>query len=407
MNRSTGMFHCDICTAVLEDNAESEISIQSQETLSQLMEQCTPILNALKQTDSLILPQPTPFDKFLAPDFEYNENKDEDSKLGGDDQQGENDPKSLSLAKDTGMSTGQILVEFDCDLSPDQVLAEKEKKIEQKLEQNALPPWHVWSTVSGTQMVPDSLISPRMLQEHNKRKSKHTKEKNHTLNNHNSKDTNKTESFSETTLDSDSYYDVGIGVNNAEGNEKVSLKRKKEIEQFYTNYYEKIMKRTSLVAGKKRSYQEFLTLDKKKPFSSENSPNKEVRYFDDVIKPNGIGKKTEEINKENSTTNHTLENKNPNEQYLFNINTLLFRKFTKESIDNKEFVQVDGNKKPIFKLRKSDIKKMTDEEYSKFWNSLFDFCNKYLQNRNENGRIDKSNLDTQASNLLLAMINCK
>ncbi|KAJ1957170.1 hypothetical protein GGI12_005100 [Dipsacomyces acuminosporus] len=62
---ATGTFLCENCSTELEDNKDSEYSQESQKELSRFMEQCQPIINLLKKTDTIILPPPTPFSERL------------------------------------------------------------------------------------------------------------------------------------------------------------------------------------------------------------------------------------------------------------------------------------------------------------------------------------------------------
>ncbi|KAI8320745.1 hypothetical protein GQ54DRAFT_262995, partial [Martensiomyces pterosporus] len=140
---ASGLFLCDNCGAQLEDNKDSEFSQESQKELSRFMEQCQPIINLLKKTDSIILPPPTPFSEVPPPDM----SGDQDAGFDGKGQQGNG--KELNVARDTGINTGEIVIGFAPDLTPKEAARIREAELERKRRQNALPAWHIWSTVSG------------------------------------------------------------------------------------------------------------------------------------------------------------------------------------------------------------------------------------------------------------------
>ncbi|OMH79384.1 Transcription initiation factor IIE subunit alpha [Zancudomyces culisetae] len=161
---ATGLFKCEFCSAVLEDNTKSELSTQAQQILSKLMDQCAPILNVLKLTDNIILPPHTPFDQVVPPDnllledqrFRYDQRASED--MINSLNEGEDSNRDALEGSGTGSGKDNVIVEFGEDMSLEQAVQKREEKIKLKRKQNALPPWHVWSTVSNSLMVPEYLI---------------------------------------------------------------------------------------------------------------------------------------------------------------------------------------------------------------------------------------------------------
>ncbi|OMJ24987.1 Transcription initiation factor IIE subunit alpha [Smittium culicis] len=314
---TTGLFKCEICSGPLDDNTNSESAIKSQEVLSKLMDQCTPILNVLKQTDSLVLPQPLPFDLYQPPDIEtdqydkaidsnYDASMNEDALnssggLGG----------GLAVSKDTGIKTGEILVEFDGDLTKEQELYNREQKALLKMKQNALPPWHVWSTVSDAIMVPESSINPEMIKLYLKRNTKsksnvknraiyHNLYKNQILGNNGNISIeliNNPDDFFCKYFTFKSPKNMNMG--NSTGSDGGSAD--KEI----SNYYKELSNSLGIPKNKKRKFSNNNAGDTK---SSGDGSSETTRFFDDLVnikKPNTLGYKnikTSDIDRDNNNT---------------------------------------------------------------------------------------------------------
>ncbi|KAI9014539.1 hypothetical protein CLU79DRAFT_820571 [Phycomyces nitens] len=128
---SDGLFHCDACEQVLEENDNAENVKGSQQVLTRLREQSHPIIHLLKQTDSLVIPSSYIF---------------KPSAVGVRNSGGAKDEYELAVAQDTGAGQGDIIV----DLQMDNEAARRQKlqEAEEKRQQNALPVWHQRSTVS-------------------------------------------------------------------------------------------------------------------------------------------------------------------------------------------------------------------------------------------------------------------
>ncbi|KAJ2449213.1 hypothetical protein EV183_005005 [Coemansia sp. RSA 2336] len=150
---SSGHFRCDYCGDELVDHTSLEIAQESQKEASLIMDQFKSIIDLLKQTDSITLPAPTPLSKVPVPDMDAIEGE---GGVKGPSGGG----KELGIARDTGAARGDTVIEFAPDLSSKEAARIRESELEKKLQQNALPPWHIWSSVSGVQMVPDQKITP-------------------------------------------------------------------------------------------------------------------------------------------------------------------------------------------------------------------------------------------------------
>ncbi|OMJ18492.1 Transcription initiation factor IIE subunit alpha [Smittium culicis] len=323
---TTGLFKCEICSGPLDDNTNSESAIKSQEILSKLMDQCTPILNVLKQTDSLVLPQPLPFDLYQPPDIEtdqydkaidsnYDASMNEDALnssggLGG----------GLAVSKDTGIKTGEILVEFDGDLTKEQELYNREQKALLKMKQNALPPWHVWSTVSDAIMVPESSINPEMIKLYLKRNTKsksnvknraiyHNLYKNQILGNNGNISIeliNNTDDFFCKYFTFKLPKNMDVGNSTGSGGSSAD----KEI----SNYYKELSNSLGIPKNKKRKFTNNSAGDAK---SSGDGSSETTRFFDDLV---NIKKSNTSSSKKSQTSNVDRDNINTNDSEAVNSN---------------------------------------------------------------------------------------
>ncbi|KAJ2361586.1 hypothetical protein IW150_007206, partial [Coemansia sp. RSA 2607] len=149
----TGLFKCDYCGDALIDNTESEIAQKSQKELSRFMERYRTIIELLQKTEAIVLPPPTPLSEVPVPDTSGD---------AGDNGAGKNRNgagRELNVSRDTGLTSGNTVIEFGPDLSPKEAARLREKELAEKMRQNQLPAWHIWSTVSGVQMVEDQKIT--------------------------------------------------------------------------------------------------------------------------------------------------------------------------------------------------------------------------------------------------------
>ncbi|KAJ2822506.1 hypothetical protein GGI24_003926 [Coemansia furcata] len=154
MDPFTGMFKCDYCGGELVDNTVLEMELQTRKELTRFTMQSKVILTLLKKTDDITLPPPTPFSEVPvpSPSGDGDGKVDDAGKLGAG--------KELGVARDTGVASGDTVIVFAPDLTPKEAARIREAELEKKLRQNQLPAWHIWSTVSGVQMVVDQKITP-------------------------------------------------------------------------------------------------------------------------------------------------------------------------------------------------------------------------------------------------------
>ncbi|KAI9140799.1 hypothetical protein BKA69DRAFT_1175601 [Paraphysoderma sedebokerense] len=130
---TTFLFNCEICGTNLENNENEEGVRLSQEALSRFIEQTNPITEILKQTDQIKLPVYNPL-----------QTPAENAAITST----RTVQKDIQLATETGTSaTNDIVVVFETDDAT--ARAKREEELEKKRQQNALPVWHQFSTVSG------------------------------------------------------------------------------------------------------------------------------------------------------------------------------------------------------------------------------------------------------------------
>ncbi|KAJ2742822.1 hypothetical protein GGI20_004205 [Coemansia sp. BCRC 34301] len=153
MDPFTGMFKCDYCSGELVDNTLLEMELKSRKELTRFTMQSKVILTLLKKTDDITLPPPTPFSEVPVP----SPNGDHDGRAGDRGKFGGG--KELGVARDTGVASGDTVIVFAPDLTSKEAARIREAELEKKLRQNQLPAWHIWSTVSGVQMVVDQKIT--------------------------------------------------------------------------------------------------------------------------------------------------------------------------------------------------------------------------------------------------------
>ncbi|KAJ2897536.1 hypothetical protein IWW38_001682 [Coemansia aciculifera] len=151
IDQVTGVFRCDYCAGELVDNTVLEMELKSRKELTRFTMQTKVILTLLKKTDDITLPPPTPLSEVPVP----NPSGDND---GRPDDRGKFG-KELGVARDTGVASGDTVIVFAPDLTSKEAARIREAELEKKLRQNQLPAWHIWSTVSGVQMVVDQKIT--------------------------------------------------------------------------------------------------------------------------------------------------------------------------------------------------------------------------------------------------------
>ncbi|KAG0285046.1 hypothetical protein BGZ96_010654 [Linnemannia gamsii] len=125
----TGKFNCPNDGYALDDEAVEDDD-QGQEMKTKLREYIRPIVDLLKQTDSMVIEQYT----------EVMAAKNATARTHDDD--------DLAFAEDGGQQQGEIQVVFEDDNDKAAKKA-RENEAMKKRQQNAVPSWHAWSTVSG------------------------------------------------------------------------------------------------------------------------------------------------------------------------------------------------------------------------------------------------------------------
>ncbi|KAJ2500069.1 hypothetical protein GGH96_003027 [Coemansia sp. RSA 1972] len=163
---STDQFRCDYCGDELVDHTSMELVQESQKEYSRIMDQFKTIVDILYQTDSITLPAPIQLSQVPVPDRNALDGK---GRPGG---------KELGVARDTGAASGDTIIEFAPDLTPKEAARIRESELEKKLRQNALPAWHIWSSVSGVQVVPDQKITPEAALKHQRHVERRNYQKN-------------------------------------------------------------------------------------------------------------------------------------------------------------------------------------------------------------------------------------
>ncbi|KAF9923526.1 hypothetical protein FBU30_006426 [Linnemannia zychae] len=125
----TGKFNCPNDGFALDDEAVEDDD-QGQEMKTKLREYIKPIVDLLKLTDSIVIEQYT----------EVMAAKNATARTHDDD--------DLAFAEDGGQQQGEIQVVFEDDNDKAAKKA-RENEAMKKRQQNAVPSWHAWSTVSG------------------------------------------------------------------------------------------------------------------------------------------------------------------------------------------------------------------------------------------------------------------
>ncbi|PIA14987.1 hypothetical protein COEREDRAFT_82401 [Coemansia reversa NRRL 1564] len=228
----THLFRCDYCGEELVDHTSPELAQQSQKEFSRIMDQFKTIIDLLRKTDSITLPAPTPLSKVPVPDL----SGDMDANGGKPDSAA---GKELGIARDTGAGNDDTVIEFAPDLTPKELARIRESELEKKLRQNALPAWHIWSSVSGVQMVPDQKITPEARLKH----KRYVERRNLRKNRWNKREKERARAA---LREAEEQIRASVNSSNAldadDGGEEVEAKR----ETFYAGYYADIAQRSGI-----------------------------------------------------------------------------------------------------------------------------------------------------------------
>jgi len=135
-------FICDLCHSELDHNDNAENVKGSEKLHGRFMEQSKPIIDLLKTIDKLRIPVSS-IEKLQAGSGAKN------------GQPGSTQEHDVQYAQDTSQQMGgDIVVVFQDDNEASKI--ERQAELAKKRQQNALPAWHVRSTVSGEMMVSNS-----------------------------------------------------------------------------------------------------------------------------------------------------------------------------------------------------------------------------------------------------------
>ncbi|KAF9261674.1 hypothetical protein L218DRAFT_988758 [Marasmius fiardii PR-910] len=139
MDFSRGILVCEICHAEVVDNENAENVQGSEDRMSRFNHQMRFILAGLKQTESMVLP---PFDAaaWIKTNLLVRESGDSAQTTGGLKIAG----SGPSAARDDGIG---VVISNDKDEAT--MRMERDAQAEIKRQQNALPAWHLKSTISG------------------------------------------------------------------------------------------------------------------------------------------------------------------------------------------------------------------------------------------------------------------
>ncbi|OLY78470.1 Transcription initiation factor IIE subunit alpha [Smittium mucronatum] len=426
---STGLFKCEVCSGILEDNTTSESAIKSQETLSNLMDQCNPILNVLKQTDNLVLPQPLPFDLYQPPDVESEQydkaiDSNYDNITGEEEQSGANG-NGLAVSRDTGIKTGEIHVEFGGDLTKEQELYNREQKVLMKLKQNALPPWHVWSTVSDSIMVPGSLITPEMIKLYLKRDTKSKANyKNRKINHSFYKDQfdsleNRSIERDDCPEDLSNLFTPKAEISVTQGDlldTNEAVPEDKDI----SDYYKELGHNLGMSRNKKRKlngdsdeqtrrFDDLINFKKKdsvKSASVNDSPPENGDISASTLTNGSVvpesGAHTSHIGSPNSSLSN---NKGVGQHPSLANNSLILKNlanFLEKKHPDCQIVKVSNVDYKLLDIGQEELSKMTNKEYLEFWNLLHKSIVSVLT---DNG-VDVKGMDNEIGQITFGILDC-
>ncbi|KAI0760577.1 TFIIE alpha subunit-domain-containing protein [Fomes fomentarius] len=138
MNFALGTFNCDVCGAELVDNDNAENVIGSQDRMQRFNRQMRFILEGLRRTEDMVLPA---FDVtiWIRDHLEAERRKAEARESG----------LKIAGAGGEGRLGDTIGVVISVDKDEETARAERDKEAAAKRQQNALPLWHLQSTISG------------------------------------------------------------------------------------------------------------------------------------------------------------------------------------------------------------------------------------------------------------------
>ncbi|KAI0717042.1 TFIIE alpha subunit-domain-containing protein [Earliella scabrosa] len=138
MNFALGTFNCDVCGAELIDNENAENVVGSQDRMQRFNRQMRFILEGLRKTEDMVLPA---FDVTIwIRDHLEAERRKAEAREGG---------LKIAGASGEGRQGDTIGVVMSVDKDEETARAERDREAAAKRQQNALPLWHLQSTISG------------------------------------------------------------------------------------------------------------------------------------------------------------------------------------------------------------------------------------------------------------------
>ncbi|KAI1783309.1 TFIIE alpha subunit-domain-containing protein [Ganoderma leucocontextum] len=137
-NPALGTFNCDVCGAELVDNENAENVVGSQDRMQRFNRQMRFILEGLRKTEDMVLPA---FDVAL-----WIRNHLEAERAKAAAREG---GLKIAGASGDGRQGDTIGVVMSVDKDEEAARAEREREAAAKRQQNALPKWHLQSTISG------------------------------------------------------------------------------------------------------------------------------------------------------------------------------------------------------------------------------------------------------------------
>ncbi|KAI0821884.1 TFIIE alpha subunit-domain-containing protein [Trametes gibbosa] len=138
-NPKMGTFHCDICGAELVDNENAENVVGSQDRMQRFNRQMRFILEGLRKTEDMVLPA---FDVavWIKNHLAEQERAKAASRDGG---------LKIAGSSGDGRQGDTIGVVLSVDKDEETARLERDREAAAKRQQNALPLWHLQSTISG------------------------------------------------------------------------------------------------------------------------------------------------------------------------------------------------------------------------------------------------------------------
>jgi transcription initiation factor TFIIE subunit alpha len=151
MDFMAGTFICDVCQGELIDNEDAEAVRGGKDRMERFNRQMRFILAGLRASEEMVMPR---FDvavyvkqHLVQTDAERQDAADA-AGAGGGGRRGDRELR-IAGADGTGVKDEGIGVVMSVGIDEDKARAERDKAAEAKKAQNALPAWHLQSTITG------------------------------------------------------------------------------------------------------------------------------------------------------------------------------------------------------------------------------------------------------------------